>query len=306
MKIYDSVYSETFFYTLFKTIRNPQLRSSAAECVLSILKNFFLRQYQAALMPGRIPVAKADHFLDGKVPFVPSWDAIYHDFVKFWVRMLSFFLRRYGRKAHKTACDFYRSMGRLYAYAGEVYTKTLSTTKRPFYIARPRFALIHLLDPHLMCIPSLHVMIAAYSYRMFGVFAKDFGEEGEYKEQINEMKYGAAAICRSVLFIKQHSINCIPAALYAVTCFVPELFPQEEAESFIELLFASAPSAGLAPQGCSVHPCASPSINLPEEDREAISSHILNLYKRFLSEKEKSKTWNEPVLNFLRSMPQAR
>jgi hypothetical protein len=159
-----------------------------------------------------------------------------------------------------------------------------------------------------MCIPSLHVMIAVYTYKMFGVFASSLGKEGEYREQINEMKHGAAAICHAILFIKQHSINCIPAALYAITCYAPESLPPEEAEAFIALLF-TPPSIELAPRRrnrCGAHPCASPSINLPEKDKEAIRSHILGLYRHFISEKEKSKIWYEPILNFLRSMPQVR
>jgi len=304
MKNYDSVYSETFFYTFLQTLKSPQLRSSGVKCVLSALKNFFLRQYQAALMPGRIPVAKADHFLDDRIPFNPSWVAVYLDFVNFWVRTLSFFLKRYGRKAYKTSCDFIESIGGLYAYAGEVYRKSLSTTKRPFYIASPRFALIHLLDPHLMCIPSLHVMIAVYTYRMFSVFAKQLGGEGEYKEQMSEMRNGAAAICNAVLFVKQHSVNCIPTALYAVTCYAPELFTPDEAEAFIELLFVSADTVNNAPNGSRVR--TSPAILLPEADIAAIKGHILALYRTLLSEKETGKTWDEPVLNFLRSMPRAR
>jgi hypothetical protein len=250
-----------------------------------------------------VPVSKADHSLDDKIPFIPSWVEIYLDFVNFWVRMLSFFLRRYGRKSYKIVCDFVEDMGKLYAFAGELYGKNLSTTKRPFYIDRPRFFLIHLLDPHLMCVPSLHIMIAVYTYKMFSVFAEQMGEAGNFIEQVNEMKYGAAAICHAVLFIKQHSVNCIPAALYAITCYTPGLFPPEEAEAFTELLFAPVPRAEKAPSGCRLHPFASPEIKLPEEDKKEIRNHILRLYRRFLSERETAKTWDEPLLNFLHSMP---
>ena len=68
--------------------------------------------------------------------------------------------------------DFIYTMGDLYAFAAEVYKRNMSTTKRPFYIARPRFFVIHMLDPHLMCIPSLHVMVVIHTYLQFIEAAK--------------------------------------------------------------------------------------------------------------------------------------
>ena len=215
--------------------------------------------------------------------------------------MLSFLLRRYGRRAYAPVGVFIRSMGELYAYAAEVYKKHLSTTKRPFYIARPRFFLIHLVDPHLMCVPSLHVMVAIHTYMQFTAIAKKLGEEEALKEQILEMKQGALAISQAILFVKQHSVNCIPAALYAMTCFSPGLFTREEAYTFTEQLFSPAPDAGKMPPGCRVHPSASPATKLPDEDQAQIKSHILTLYRRFLSEGETAKSWEEPLIRFLKN-----
>jgi hypothetical protein len=259
--------------------------------------------HRAAFLPGRIPVTKVDHILDEKIPFTPSWITIYLDFVQFWIRMLSFFLRRYGRKSFAPVKDFIISMGELYAYAANVYQRNLSTTKRPFYVARPRFLLIHLVDPHLMCIPSLHVMVVILTYTKFKAIAKALGEEENLKDQIEEMKQGALAITNAILFVKQHSVNCIPAALYAMTCFAPELFPPEEAERFTMLLFSPAPCKSKMPKGCRMHPAASPAIKIPEADQAQIKSHILSLYKRFLSERDMSRPWYEPILSFLRDLP---
>jgi hypothetical protein len=189
----------------------------------------------------------------------------------------------------------------LYAFASEVYRKNFSTTKRPFYIAHPRFFLIHLLDPHLMCIPSLHVMAAIHTYTQFEAIAKSLGEEENLKEQATEMRQGALAISQAVLFVKQHSVNCIPAALYAMTCFSPELFPPEEAEAFTQMLFSPAPDKSKMPSGCRVHPAASPSTELPQADQAEIKSHILALYRRFLEEGKTCEFWGEPLVSFLRT-----
>jgi len=307
MKINDSVYSESSAYALIKSVFSPFLRPAFCKAVPSIFYNFFLRQYHAAFFPGRIPVTKVDHQLDKKIPFVPSWITIYLDFVQFWVRMLSFFVRRYRRKSFIPVRDFITSMGNLYAFAAEVYSKNLSTTKRPFYIARPRFLLIHLLDPHLMCIPSLHVMIAVHTYTMFSVIAKQLGEEENLNDQIEEMEQGALAISRAILFVKQHSVNCIPAALYAMTCFNPGVFTPQEAERFTSLLFSPAPGKNITLENCNVplrskvHPSASPSTVIPEADLSLIKSHILSLYSRFLEEKKTAVNWYDPLLIFLKT-----
>ena len=295
----SSIYEEKTIYAFYKSIFTPALRPAFNRVIPSIFYNFFLRQYHAAFMK-RIPITNVDHPLDEKIPFVPSWVVIYLDFVQFWIRILSFFLRKYGRKAYTPIKEFIDSIGNLYSYAAEVYKKNLSTTKRPFYISRPRFFLIHLVDPHLMCVPSLHVMIAIRAYTMFIAIAGKLGVENELKDTITEMKQGALAICQAILFVKQHSVNCIPAALYAMTCFDEKNFPPEEAERFTMQLFSPAPDAGKMPRGCRVHPAAAPSTKIPEEDQTQIKNHILSLYYRFLAERKTVKTWDEVLVKFLR------
>jgi len=302
MKDRSSVYRETAVYAFLKSIFTPSLRPALLKAVPSIFFNFFYRQYIAAFLPGKIPVTYVDHPLDKKIPFVPTWVTIYLDFIQFWIRMLSFLLRRYGRTAYRHVRDFINSIGDLYAYAAQVYTKNFSTTKRPFYIATPRFLLIHMFDPHLMCVPSLHVMVVVYTYKMFSIIVKEFGEEEKLKEQIEEVKQGALAISQAILYIKQHSVNCIPAALYAMTSFNPAIFPPEEAEAFTALLFSPAPDKSKMPPNCYIHPAASPSTTLSENDKTEIKNHILSLYRRFLAEGKTSKFWGEPLVNFIREM----
>jgi len=300
MKYSGSIYSENWLYAFFKSFFNPCLRPAFLKSVPSIFYNFFLKQYHAAFLPGRIPVTNVDHALDEKIPFVPAWVSIYIDFVHFWIRMLTFFLKRYKRKAYIPIRDFIYSMGDLYAYAAEVYKRNMSTTKRPFYIVRPRFFVIHMLDPHLMCIPSLHVMVVIHTYTQFSLLAEKLGEKEILEDQIEEMKQGALAISQAILFVKQHSVNCLPAALYGMTCFSPDLFPPEEAENFTNQLFSRAPVSCIEPKGCNVYPSNAPPIKIKEEDKAEIKKHILTLYRQFLKEKEIAKEWYDPILKFLR------
>jgi hypothetical protein len=273
------VCDENIITAFYRSFTNPALRKIAVKSIFTIFYQFFFRQYRAALLPGRVPVTPVDHALDAKIPFTPSWVAVYLDFVAFWVRTLSFLFRAYGRRIYKRAGEFLETMGELYAFAAEVYKKNFSTTRRPFYIARPRFLLIHAVDPHLMCIPSLHVMVVIRTYTKFRAIIRDMGDEARFAPQIAELKNGALAISEAILFVKQHSVNCIAAAMYAMTCFQHDLFPPAEAEDFCSRLFVQS---------------------LPPEDGEMVRRHIINLYHDFLSRRGAAKNWGEPLFHFLR------
>jgi hypothetical protein len=90
-----------------------------------------------------------------------------------------------------------------------------------------------------------------------------------------------------------------------MTCFDPALFPQEEAEDFAARIFSGLrPQAGASRcANYAVRPAAAPSTKIPPEDARQIQEHVILLYRRFLSERENAKNWDEPLLNFLRAMP---
>jgi hypothetical protein len=105
--------------------------------------------------------------------------------------------------------------------------------------------------------------------------------------------------------VKQHSVNCIPAALYAMTRYDPELFPPETAEAFADLLFSAPPPAPQSgrPANYKVRPCAAPRTKLPSADTAEIKAHIVNLYRHFLAQGKNAKNWEDPLLEFLRQLP---
>ena len=281
---HESLANESVYLTSIRVLGSPYLRVTALRCIASIFRNFFFLQHRAAFLPGLIPVSKADHPLDSTIPFLPGRIGIYLDFVAFWVRCLGFLLRKCGRMALEPVRHFIATMDGLYAYAAQVYAKNLSTTSRPFYISHPRFLLIHAVDPHLMCIPSLHVMIVIRTYTLFADMIETLGVKGKFAAQAEELRQGALAITGAVLYVKQHSVNCIPAALYAMTSFDPRLFTPAEAERFVSDLFRGE--------------------NAPNrQEAEEIRRHIISLYRRFITEGETANNWSAPLLNFLNELP---
>ncbi|MDR2110743.1 MAG: hypothetical protein LBP32_05495 [Spirochaetaceae bacterium] len=272
---------------IFRVLAAPALRKAGIRCLKEIVYNFFFLQYKAALFPRRIPVSRVDHPLDRRIPFSPGWVDVYLDFTAFWIRIAGFILDRYGKKARPAAVDFIRSMGKLYAFAAEVYVKNLSTTTRPRYFANPRFLLIHGFDPHLMCVPSLHVMVMIRSYTQFARMVRSLGDGETLAAQIAEIRRGALAITEAILYVKQHSVNCVSASMYAMTCFDKAAFPPAEAEAFAGEIFANAED--IAPR-----------------DRDAVRDHIITLYRRFLGEGKTGTAWEAPLLDFLAALPQKR
>jgi len=308
-------------YAFRKTLGNPSLRPTAIWCISSIFRNFFFSQSRHAFFPSRVPVSRVDHPLDRKIPFTPSWINVYMDFTPYWIRVLAFLLRNYGSRSLDATRDFISSIGKLYDFVGMVYRKNLSTTERPFYVARTKFFVIHLTDPHLMCIPSLHVMVVIHTYTKFAAILRSLNEAENRAAQIEEMRQGALAICQAILFVKQHSVNCIGASIYAMTRFDPELFPPEEAEAFCAKLlegipFAAVPWIGclkvpLSHFSCEAEACktcafAVPRTKVPKEDIAEIKAYITDSYRRFSQEGKTAKSWEEPILNFLRQSPQVR
>jgi hypothetical protein len=276
------------FITVLKFLASGKLRGPALRCILTIWRDFFFFQYQAAWKPGRVPVVRVDHPLDETIPFTPKKVAVYLDFVAFWIRAAGFIYKRYkktdwGIEATK---DFIEKIEGLYKAAREVYGQSLSTTNRPRYLKSPRFIVIHLTDPHLMCVPSLHVMIVVRTYTAFRAILQKAGEAALYKDEIEAMRCGAIAIAEAVLLVKHHSVNCIPAALYAMSRFDPPLFPREEAEDFAAELFSGGEFAGIADAAVLVR------------------DHIVNLYRNFMAEGESAEDWTAPLVAFLRKCPE--
>ncbi|MCL1928887.1 MAG: hypothetical protein FWG07_08875 [Treponema sp.] len=282
--------------TVIVVLLHPGLFFRGIRCICTILNKFFLFQFRSALFP-RIPVSRVDHILDEHIPFNPRFVGIYLDFTAFWIRIAGFFSIGYGKTGRKLAANFITSVTNLYIFAFQIYRKNLSTTARPLYKKGFHFKLIHLVDPHLMCVPSLHVMLMVHSYTVFRNCIQKLGEEETLHMLAEKVFKGAMAIIEAVLYVKQHSVNCIAAALYAMCRFDPELFSSADAEHIVYSLFDTGGSGDIPPEYVRYYcePFVDP------QDIIKIREQILTLYRHFTE--TNSADWTIPILEYLKTMP---
>jgi hypothetical protein len=131
-------------------------------------------------------------------------------------------------------------------------------------------------------------MVMILSYTRFRDILRSFGDEEALAAQIDEVNSGAARITEAILYVKQHSVNCVAAAMYAMSRFDPALFPPGEAEEFAARLFLEPSSVRGTPPG------------IPTEDGKIVRDHIIALYRRFMDESPgPGENWGAPLLRFL-------
>ncbi|HCM25231.1 MAG TPA: hypothetical protein DIC34_01565 [Treponema sp.] len=281
----NSIADVSLLRAVLVCLSHRETRTAAFRFAVTASRRFLVFQFAAWLRPAMAPVSSVDHELDARIPFEPRRVAVYLDFIPFWVRIVGYLLLNFGKEGRKAAADFIDGISGLYVSAFDVYRKHLSTTERPRYLRRPRFLLIHLADPHLLCVPSLHVMTVVRAWTHFGALAKEFGDGQD--ERVRELRRGALEITEAILFVKQHSVNCVGAGMYAMTRFDPDLFPRDIALAFADDLFRAQgkPDAG---------------------DSAAIRAHVASFYDRLLNEGKAAAHWSEPLIAFLASCPLAR
>ncbi len=271
----------------------PRTAKSVWTMVQSIFCNFFILQNAQKLGFTKRRVVHVDHALDEEIPFTPSNVRIYLDFVWFFCRIMAMLMKRLGLKKAAPLCaailDFIHE---LYDSAATIYRYSLTTTKRPFYIARPKFLLIHLSDPHLLCVPSLHVAIVAGIWAKVRALLADPAVSFSIEEKnaiLDEIYYGSVAITESVLYVKQHSINCVAGALYMLTAAHDDgFFGAADAKAFIERLFCGAD-------------------DIKNGAEQKIRAAMYEMYGSLLSQKERSAgPWQQPLHDWLDRYESAR
>ncbi|MCL1815819.1 MAG: hypothetical protein FWG27_08395 [Treponema sp.] len=283
-------------WTALTVLIHPLLLKRGLRCISTVLRKFFFFQYRSALFP-HLPVSRVEHTLDDKIPFNPLFIRIYLDFSAFWIRILGF-LCRHGKQGRVLAADFITSITDLYSFAFLVYSKNLSTTDRPRYKKGMRFRLVHLLDPHLMCVPSLHVMLVIHGYTVLRRFLYCLGKESELNGLAEKTFKGAQAIAEAILYVKQHSINCIAASLYAMRHFDSSLFSAADAEVFVQGLFSTEEAEDIPGEYAPYY--KGPLIQA--KDMECLRKHIMELYGFFMN--SDNNDWTAPILNFFKTLPQ--
>lgn len=221
-------------------VRLKTLRA-AASFAATVVGRFFLDQYAHArrLRRGVSPVRvkNIEHPLDACVPIRYEAAGVYLTFVKLWIGALSYFRRRLGRAFDDSVIEFLAGLGRCYSDAGSVYGRCLSTTRRPDRAPSLRLAFVYAVDPHLFCVPSLHVLVVCYTYFRLRELLAATADDGRFGRELDALRARAVEITESILFVRQHSVNCIPTALAMLSVILPG-YDEREAKAFMAELFS--------------------------------------------------------------------
>jgi hypothetical protein len=269
----------------------PAYTLAALRLVLEAMRSFFLPQLENALFRRR-GVVNVDHPLDATIPFEPGYVKKYLEFIKLWMGSFYTIGRIYGPAAEAGLVAYVDRIRALYADAGRVYRELHTTTTRPAKNYNLRFAVIHAMDPHLNCIPSLHVLIVTANWLLAEDLlsrlpplngGKATSRGFDPSAYVEALRGEALAITESVLFVKQHSVNCVGASLYCLERFFPG-FVGDRAESFVRDLFADGRS--LAPEP------AEALRGRMREVRDALAASYAARPQR---------GWRAPVLEFIES-----
>ena len=255
----------------------------------TVVRDFFWLQFSVKWRFKTIPVLDVSHPLDESIPFTPCKVKIYLNFTNFWIRPMTFLFRRLGVKKALPFCIEYLSLiETAYANAAKVYRFCMTTTQRPDYKTDAAFKMIHAFDPHLLCVPSLHVAIVILSSVYYAdVFKNDDFTEEERKTYTAELREGARRIIESVLYVKQHSVNCIPAAMYMMLYVLKNRFTISTGIDIINSLFADDET-------------------LSDSDKKKISAHIHFMFERLLLEGANENDWTVPVKRWLKSYARSK
>ncbi|HOZ71887.1 MAG TPA: hypothetical protein PK179_05180 [Spirochaetales bacterium] len=228
-------------YLVMKVVARWSTLRAAASFAATVIGRFFLDQYAhaARLRKGSSPVRvkNVEHPLDAIIPIRYEAARVYLTFVKLWMDALGYFRHRLGKAFDDVVIEFLAGLGRCYSDAGSVYGRCLSTTRRPDTAPSLRLAFVYAVDPHLFCVPSLHVLVVCYTYFRLRELLAATGEAERFGRELGALRSRAVEITESILYVRQHSVNCIPTALAMLSVIAPG-YDEVEAKAFMAELFA--------------------------------------------------------------------
>ncbi|HPE88356.1 MAG TPA: hypothetical protein P5298_11655 [Spirochaetia bacterium] len=263
-------------------VRLKTLRA-AASFAATVVGRFFLDQYAHArrLRRGVSPVRvkNIEHPLDACVPIRYEAAGVYLTFVKLWIGALSYFRRRLGRAFDDSVIEFLAGLGRCYSDAGSVYGRCLSTTRRPDRAPSLRLAFVYAVDPHLFCVPSLHVLVVCYTYFRLRELLAATADDGRFGRELDALRARAVEITESILFVRQHSVNCIPTALAMLSVILPG-YDEREAKAFMAELFSI-------------------DVEVDSGDRARVVDYMAGLYDRVAPAGGRSEDRYDAIVDFL-------
>jgi hypothetical protein len=260
----------------------PRLLMRGLSLAWHALYHFFLPQFQTRLMPWLRPVAVLGHPLDRQIPFRPREVHTYLGYMSFWLKSLRLLYDLLGRAALPHIRRSFDQACLLYREAGGIYRRCQSTTTtRPAMPLSLYFVAIRLFDPHLHCIPSLHIlMICCNRHQLAEIFSRQNRLNAEGLEALREAEEQAVRVTEAILSVKQHSLVDIAPSLFLLTALFPGFGPKQVAEHVSRLF-----------RGWRV----------PEQAKQSMRSCILDSYRELKREHEAGKKigHREVILRFL-------
>ena len=261
----NKIESKNVFIAILIFLMKRRTRRAALRFIRTVQRDFFLPQFQGKFKIRKWPVVWVDHPLDSKVPFRPQHVAIYLSFSHFWIKSVYFLYREFGSRAIPAILHFVHDLDLLYRESAQVFRTVQSTTNRPHHYGGFYFKVIHLFDPHLACVPSLHVGVVGLTYlSMYKLIDEMAVHPEEYRAEKDYLWRRAVLITESILFIKQHSVNCVAAGLYSLSSRRYG-YTEEESHLVIDALFTG--------EGNTL------------EDSEELREYIRNLYDHFMEQR---------------------
>ena len=251
--------------------------------ISTVICDFFLLQNLHKFKITKHPVIFVDAPLDKKIPFDPSKVQIYMNFIPYFLKPTVMLIKRMGYKnAAPYLNEYLDFIATMYKNASSIYRFCMTTTHRPDYKKGKEFKTIHIADPHLLCVPSLHVTIAAGTFAWFKQFFKlNLFEKEDADFYLNELFYEGQKITESVLYVKQHSVNCIPIALYMLSSSMnKEFFSVNDADYFMTSLFSD----------CS---------DIDENSKTEIREYFKFMYERNFLENIYADKWQDCIKHWL-------
>ena len=267
-----------------KVLTDNHLFHSVMRLIRLIISDFFAPQFQTIFSGKNRHIVRVDGELDREIPFVESKIYDYLSFTTHWISSLSWVLEEFGPSANSDIRHFIRDLANLHAKSAEIYKKVQSTTSRPRVPLNPRYWVLYFTDPHIHCVPSLHVSEMALTYiRMKSIIEKFNGPLKTYAATLEGFFRKEIAIIESVLYTKQHSLNCIAAGLFFLAAVYPE-FGKDDAKQFIDALFRES--------------------NGRIENPEKIRGYIGNHFDEFMRRHRNGDDYRRILIDFLYEFPQ--
>lgn len=223
-------------------LRHGRLRQRGIQVFKAAVREFFLPQFQSRLLPGIRRVAVVFHPLDDALPFKPNLFRRYLGYFTVWMKTLWCLYRIYGKLALGDIERMMQDVVLLYDTSGRVYRRCQSTTaSRRAALANPYFLLIVFFDPHLHCIPSLHVLTICYNYYQTRKIVMRLDPNRAAGNQLVAETYRSALrITEAILLVKQHSLLDIGPSLFLLSRLFPD-YDDREIRQFVAELFTNTP-----------------------------------------------------------------